>query len=115
MVKNLGFAKCRLSVAVPLGFAYQGFSCLEGKRIVTSYPGILGRVLVDHGVHATFVNVSGSVEVTPAIGIADCICTLVSTGSTLEANGLKVVECIYTTSAVRFPARRWEAGRRRKS
>lgn len=112
VVKDLGFAKCRLSVAVPIGFDYQGFSSLEGKRIATSYPGILGRVLADHGIHATFVNVSGSVEVTPAIGIADCICDLVSTGSTLKANGLKEVECIYTTSAVLIS--RKEMGSREK-
>ena len=100
VVKDLGFAKCRLSVAVPVDFEYQGLASLEGKRIATSYPGILGRVLAEHGVHAKFVNVSGSVEVTPAIGIADCICDLVSTGTTLKANGLREAECVYRTSAV---------------
>lgn len=100
VVKDLGFAKCRLSVAVPQGFAYRGLSSLEGKRIATSYPHILGRVLEQAGVHATFVRVSGSVEVTPAVGLADCICDLVSTGTTLRANGLEEVECVYRTSAV---------------
>lgn len=100
IVRDLGFAACRLSVAVPEDFDYQGLSSLEGKRIATSYPKILGKVLRKAGVNATLRTVSGSVEVTPAIGLADCICDLVSTGTTLKANGLREVECIYKTSAV---------------
>lgn len=100
MLKDLGFAKCRLSVAVPQGFPYDGLKSLEGKRIATSYPRILGGVLEKAGVHASFVHVAGSVEVTPAVGVADCICDLVSTGTTLAANGLKEVECIYRSSAI---------------
>ncbi|MCI2096813.1 MAG: ATP phosphoribosyltransferase [Sphaerochaeta sp.] len=100
MLKDLGFAKCRLSVAVPQGAPYDGLSSLEGKRIATSYPHILGEALKKAGVHASFVQVAGSVEVTPAVGIADCICDLVSTGTTLAANGLKEVECIYRSSAI---------------
>ena len=100
VVRDLGFASCRLSIAVPEGFDYQGLSSLEGKRIATSYPRILSSILDERGVQASLVTVSGSVEITPAVGIADCICDLVSTGATLRMNGLKEVEAIYWTSAV---------------
>ncbi|MFA7119698.1 MAG: ATP phosphoribosyltransferase, partial [Sphaerochaetaceae bacterium] len=80
MIMDLGFSKCRLSVAVPQGFDYKDLHSLEGKRIATSYPHILGNVLDKQNIKATFVRVAGSVEVTPAVGIADCICDLVSTG-----------------------------------
>jgi ATP phosphoribosyltransferase len=100
IIRDLGFAKCRLSIAVPNAMTYTGLSCLEGKRIATSYPHILGTVLAEHGVSATFVEVSGSVEVTPAVGISDAICDLVSTGATLAMNGLREVESIYTSTAV---------------
>ncbi len=100
VLRDLGFAKCRLSIAVPQNMQYTGLSCLEGKRIATSYPNILGGILKEQGVKADFVQVSGSVEVTPAVGIADAICDLVSTGATLAMNGLKEVEAIYTSTAV---------------
>ncbi|MCR5732398.1 MAG: ATP phosphoribosyltransferase [Sphaerochaetaceae bacterium] len=100
VIKDLGFAKCRLSIAVPNEMEYTGLKCLEGKRIATSYPRITGKILEENGVKASFVEVSGSVEITPQIGIADCICDLVSTGTTLKMNGLKEVEVIYRTSAV---------------
>ncbi|MXI86726.1 ATP phosphoribosyltransferase [Sphaerochaeta halotolerans] len=100
VLRDLGFAKCRLSIAVPNDFVYQGLSSLEGKRIATSYPNILGGVLKERGISASFVQVSGSVEVTPAVGIADAICDLVSTGATLAMNGLREVESIYTSTAV---------------
>src|SRR5690554_5103913 len=79
VLKDLGFAKCRLSVAVPHEFPYTGLKSLEGMRIATSYPNILGSILKEQGISASFVQVSGSVEVTPAVGIADAICDLVST------------------------------------
>lgn len=100
VVRDLGFASCRLSIAVPGEFEYTGLKCLEGKRIATSYPRILSSVLERNGVSASLVTVAGSVEITPAVGIADCICDLVSTGTTLKMNGLKEVEEIYWTSAV---------------
>ncbi len=100
VIKDLGFAKCRLSIAVPNEMEYTGLKCLEGKRIATSYPRITGSILKANGVSASFVEVAGSVEITPQIGIADCICDLVSTGTTLKMNGLKEVEVIYRTSAV---------------
>ncbi|MDD3903651.1 MAG: ATP phosphoribosyltransferase [Sphaerochaeta sp.] len=100
VIRDLGFAKCRLSIAVPNDFSYQGLSSLEGKRIATSYPHILQGVLEKQGVTASFVQVSGSVEVTPAVGISDAICDLVSTGATLAMNGLREVQQIYTSTAV---------------
>ena len=100
VVRDLGFASCRLSIAVPVDFTYTSLKCLEGRRIATSYPRILSSILEKNGVSASLVTVSGSVEITPAIGIADCICDLVSTGTTLKMNGLREVEEIYRTSAV---------------
>ncbi len=100
VVRDLGFASCRLSIAVPVDFKYTSLKCLEGRRIATSYPRILSSILEKNGVRASLVTVAGSVEITPAIGIADCICDLVSTGTTLKMNGLREVEEIYRTSAV---------------
>lgn len=100
VLRDLGFSKCRLSVAVPDGFPYVGLGSLEGKRIATSYPGILGRKLAEAGVNARIYEISGSVEITPAIGVADAICDLVSTGATLASNGLREVEEIYHSTAV---------------
>ncbi len=100
IVRDLGFASCRLSIAVPLGMEYKDLSSLEGKRIATSYPRILSKILAEKGVKAELVTVAGSVEITPSVGIADCICDLVSTGTTLKMNGLVEVDQIYFTSAV---------------
>ena len=100
VVRDLDFAKCRLSIAVPNDFDYKNLKSLEGKRIATSYPNILKKVLKEAGVNASFVKITGSVEITPAIGVSDLICDLVSTGTTLTMNGLKEVEPIYYSSAV---------------
>ncbi len=100
VIRDLGFAKCRLSIAVPLDFNYQGIESLEGKRIATSYPTILQKALKKAQVMARIYEISGSVEITPAIGVADAICDLVSTGATLASNGLREVESIYTSTAV---------------
>jgi ATP phosphoribosyltransferase len=100
VIRDLGFASCRLSIAVPNEFDYQGLKSLEGKRIATSYPRILSGILENNGVKASFVNVAGSVEITPQIGVADCICDLVSTGTTLKMNGLREVEPVYYSSAI---------------
>ncbi len=99
-MRDLGFSKCRLSIAVPEGFAYAGLSSLEGKRSATSYPGILGRTLQEAKVNARIYEISGSVEITPSIGVADAICDLVSTGATLVSNGLRETEAIYWSTAV---------------
>lgn len=100
VLRDLGFAKCRLSIAVPHEFGYKDLSSLEGKRIATSYPRILGKILAEEGVKANLVSVSGAVEITPLVGVADAICDLVSTGATLAMNGLKEVQTIYRSSAV---------------
>lgn len=100
VVRDLKFASCRLSIAVPHGFDYKGLSSLEGKRIATSYPRILTRILNENGVKAEPVVVSGSVEITVEVGIAEAIADLVSTGTTLKMNGLEEAECIYKSSAI---------------
>ncbi|HOE88966.1 MAG: ATP phosphoribosyltransferase [Spirochaetales bacterium] len=100
VLRDLGFAKCRLSIAVPHEFGYKDLSSLEGKRIATSYPRILESILAEEGVKANLVSVSGAVEITPLVGVADAICDLVSTGATLAMNGLKEVQTIYRSSAV---------------
>lgn len=100
IVRDLGFSRCRLSVAVPNSFEYRSLKDLEGKQIATSYPNILRKCLADQQVEASVHEISGSVEIAPAIGLTDAICDLVSTGSTLISNGLKEVEVLYRSSAV---------------
>lgn len=100
VIRDLGFSRCRLSIAVPEGFVYTGLSSLAGKRIATSYPGILAQKLNEAGVDAKIYEISGSVEITPSIGVSDAICDLVSTGATLASNGLREVEAIYHSTAV---------------
>ncbi len=99
-VHRLGFAKCRLSIAIPKRFDYPGTEYLEGKTIATSYPVILGNYLKEKGVKAEVSEISGSVEIAPAIELADAVCDIVSTGSTLLANGLKEVEAFYKSEAL---------------
>ncbi len=100
VVRDLGFAGCRLSIAVPSGFEYDSLYSLEGKKIATSYPNILMGILKQKGIRAESVYVSGSVEIAPQLGIADCICDIVSTGTTLKMNGLREVETIYKSTAI---------------
>lgn len=100
ILKFLGFGKCRLSLAVPQGFEYESLNSLNHLRIATSYPEILKRFAKDHGLEIKAVEISGSVEVTPAVGVADVICDLVSTGSTLKSNGLKEVATILESQAI---------------
>jgi ATP phosphoribosyltransferase len=100
ILKKLEFGRCRLSIAIPEDVEYTGPAQLEGKRIATTYPRLLSRYLKDEGVKAQVVNLKGSVEVATRAGLADAICDLVSTGATLEANGLKEVQEIYRSTAV---------------
>ena len=100
LVERMGFARCRLSVAVPQTVEYQGITDLNGKKIATSYPNILQKHLEEKGVKAEIHEISGSVEIAPSIGLADAVCDLVSTGSTLLSNGLKEVEVILRSEAV---------------
>ncbi len=99
-VERLGFGKCRLSIAVPRTADYGSLTALEGKKIATSYPGLLGNYLAEQGVNAEIHEISGSVEIAPGIGLADAICDLVSSGSTLFLNGLKEAEVILKSEAV---------------
>lgn len=100
VVKRLGFSKCRLSIAVPKDFDYQGIKSLEGLSIATSYPKILSSYLTKHGVSGDIHEISGSVEIAPSIGLAQAVCDIVSTGSTLVSNGLIEVETILKSEAV---------------
>lgn len=100
VVEKLGFGKCRLSMAVRRGEQYKDASFLEGKRIATSYPIIVDAFLREKGVNAEIHEISGSVEIAPGIGLADAICDLVSSGSTLFMNGLQEAETILQSQAV---------------
>lgn len=99
-VEKLGFGKCRLAMAVPRGMNYNSIQDLDGQRIATSYPVILGDYLQKMGITAEIHEISGSVEIAPGIGLADAICDLVSSGSTLFMNGLKEVETILRSEAI---------------
>jgi ATP phosphoribosyltransferase len=100
IIERLGFGKCRLSIAIPKNENYQSIKDLEGKRIATSYSLILSNFLRKNNVNAEIHDISGSVEIAPGIGLADAICDLVSSGSTLFMNGLKEVEVILRSEAI---------------
>lgn len=100
IAEKLGFGKCRLSIAIPKGQDYSSSQFLHGKKIATSYPVIVNNFLQSQGVKAEIHEISGSVEIAPGIGLADAICDLVSSGSTLFMNGLKEVEVIFESQAV---------------
>lgn len=99
-IKKLGFSKCRLSIGVPKAFEYSNIKNLAGLSIATSYPNILSDYLAKHNVKADIHEISGSVEIAPGIGLADAICDIVSSGSTLISNGLKEVETVFKSEAV---------------
>ncbi len=100
IVQKLGFARCRVSLAVPKNVDYTGSEYFNGKKIATSYPYTLQRYLDKMNVQADIHVISGSVEIAPNIGLADGICDIVSSGSTLFKNGLKEVETILVSEAV---------------
>ena len=100
VVMKLGFSGCKLCIALPKGETYDGPRSLAGKRIATSYPGITQRWLGEHGVNARTVLMNCAVEIAPRLNIADAICDIVSTGATLDANGLAPVETIYRSEAI---------------
>ncbi|HRI20009.1 MAG TPA: ATP phosphoribosyltransferase [Panacibacter sp.] len=104
VVEKLGFGKCRLSIAVKRHEEYNGASFLNGKRIATSYPVIVQQFLTEKNIDAEIHEISGSVEIAPGIGLADAICDLVSSGSTLFMNGLKETETILQSQAVLIKA-----------
>jgi ATP phosphoribosyltransferase len=100
VVAPLGFGRCALRIAAPEAAAYSGPDTLAGERIATSYPRLLRRFLDARGIDATVVKMNGAVELAPRLGIARFICDLVSTGATLEANGLVPVETVMESEAV---------------
>ena len=102
----LGFGGCRLSLAVPLSEPYSGLGDLAGKRIATSYPNTLKKYLVERGVTGTIVELSGSVEIAPALNVADAVFDLVSSGGTLRSNGLREVERVMESQAVLIRTRK---------
>ncbi|MGH6876254.1 MAG: ATP phosphoribosyltransferase [Rhizomicrobium sp.] len=99
-VMALGFGHCALKIAVPENQAYGGASSLSGKRVATSHPHVLARFLAEHKVDAEIVAMQGAVEVAPRLKLAHAICDLVSTGATLEANGLRAVETVLESEAM---------------
>lgn len=100
IVRSLGFGGCRLSLAIPKGEDYTDVSWFEGKKIATSYPKILQQFLEEKGIHASIHVITGSVEISTGIGIADAIFDIVSSGSTLVSNNLKEVEVVLHSEAV---------------
>ncbi|WP_341652636.1 ATP phosphoribosyltransferase [Blattabacterium cuenoti] len=98
--ETLGFGKCRLSIAVPKSLSYNKIQDLNGKRIATSYPFLVREFFKKRYINAEIHEISGAVEIAPGIGLADCICDLVSSGSTLFMNGLKEVETVLQSEAV---------------
>ncbi|MFN4894765.1 MAG: ATP phosphoribosyltransferase [Pseudomonadota bacterium] len=100
IVRELGFGRCRLSIAVPKSFHYDSIHSLDGARIATSYPRILGEFLARNSVRASIHEITGSVEIAPSLGLGEAICDLVSSGSTLLANGLKEVETVLESQSL---------------
>jgi len=97
---ELGFGRCGLKIAAPEQFRYEGTRSLSGERIATSYPRLLRRYLDERGIEAEVVQMKGAVELAPRLEIANFICDLVSTGATLDANGLRPVETVMDSQAV---------------
>ena len=100
IAEKLGFSKCKVSLAVPKSFKYNSVNDFEGKRIATSYPNTVKNYLAGKGVNVDLHIISGSVEIAPNIGLADGICDIVSSGSTLFKNNLKEVEVMLKSEAV---------------
>ena len=100
VIEQLGFANCRLSLAIPKDEHYTGIEYFNGKRVATSYPKILGKYFQEKGINVKIEELGGSVEIATGIGLADGIFDIVSTGSTLIMNGLKEAEAIMHSEAV---------------
>ncbi len=100
VLKELGFSKCRLSLAIPQHIDYQGLSWFNNRKIATSYPVILSKFLKENGIKADIHVITGSVEIAPGIGLADAIFDIVSSGSTLVSNNLVEVESVLASQAV---------------
>lgn len=100
VIKRLGFSRCRLSLAIPKAIDYKGLEWFNGKKIATSYPGILKSFLKEKGIKADIHVITGSVEIAPGIGLADAIFDIVSSGSTLVSNNLREVEVVMQSEAL---------------
>lgn len=100
IIEQLGFAACRLSLAIPKQETYTSLQYFQGKKIATTYPNILNNFFEENNITASTETISGSVEIAPSIGLADAVCDIVSTGSTLLMNGLEEVETIMKSQAV---------------
>ena len=100
IISRLGFSKCRLSLAIPKDIDYRGVNWFNGKKIATSYPHILKTFLDKQGISAEIHVITGSVEISPGIGLADCIFDIVSSGSTLVSNNLREVEVVMQSEAL---------------
>lgn len=100
IIKRLGFSKCRISLAIPKAIDYPGVEWFNGKKIATSYPGILRKFMEEKGVNIDAHVIQGSVEIAPGIGLADGIFDIVSSGSTLVSNNLKEVEVVMQSEAL---------------
>ncbi|MBO4825829.1 MAG: ATP phosphoribosyltransferase [Prevotella sp.] len=100
IVDRLGFSKCRLSLAIPKEIDYPGVEWFNGKKIATSYPFILQKFMNGHGIKADIHVITGSVEISPGIGLADAIFDIVSSGSTLVSNNLREVEVVMQSEAL---------------
>ncbi len=100
VAEKLNFSKCKVSLAVPKDATYNSIKDLDGKRIATSYPNTVDQYLADKGISYEIHQISGSVEIAPNIGLADAICDIVSSGSTLFKNNLKEAEVMFTSEAV---------------
>ena len=100
IISRLGFSKCRLSLAIPKDIDYPGLEWFNGKKIATSYPGILRHFMEKHGINAEIHVITGSVEISPGIGLADGIFDIVSSGSTLVSNNLREVEIVMQSEAL---------------
>jgi ATP phosphoribosyltransferase len=98
--EKLGFSRCRVSLAVPKSTQYNGLQDLDGKKIATSYPNTVKNYLTEKGISGDLHIINGSVEIAPNIGLADAICDIVSSGSTLFKNNLKEVEVMLQSEAV---------------
>lgn len=112
IISRLGFSKCRLSLAIPKEIDYNGLQWFNGKKIATSYPGILRRFMDKNNIKADIHVITGSVEISPGIGLADGIFDIVSSGSTLVSNNLREVEVVMHSEALLIGNKQMSAEKR---
>ena len=113
IVSRLGFSRCRLSLAIPKDIEYPGLEWFNGKKIATSYPGIRRHYMENHGIKTDIHVITGSVEISPGIGLADAIFDIVSSGSTLVSNNLREVEVVMQSEALLIGNKQLDAEKRK--